>query len=126
MPLNLTAHIQGQRAGAVVAFRRLHPHRLRDGDADRRSRARAPSGSGRLPQEADGREAPAPLAALDLAVAKSGYGKKALPKGQAWGVAVHESFNTVIAYVVVASMKDGRRSCTRSPPACIATWRSTR
>jgi isoquinoline 1-oxidoreductase beta subunit len=47
------------------------------------------------------------IAALDLAVAKSGYGKKALPKGQAYGVAVHESFNTVIAYVVVASMKNG-------------------
>ena len=48
------------------------------------------------------------VAALDLAVAKSGYGKKALPKGQAYGVAVHESFNTVIAYVVVASVKDGQ------------------
>ncbi|HEX5343908.1 MAG TPA: xanthine dehydrogenase family protein molybdopterin-binding subunit [Duganella sp.] len=48
------------------------------------------------------------IAALDLAVAKSGYGKKALPKGQAYGVAVHESFNTVIAYVVVASVKNGQ------------------
>jgi isoquinoline 1-oxidoreductase beta subunit len=47
-------------------------------------------------------------AALDLAVAKSGYGKKTLPKGHAWGVAVHESFNTVVAYVVEASIKDGR------------------
>src|SRR5207237_7725486 len=37
------------------------------------------------------------LAALDLAVAKSGYGKKALPKGHAWGVALHESFNSVAA-----------------------------
>lgn len=46
-------------------------------------------------------------AALDLAVAKSGYGKKALPKGQAWGVAVHESFGTVVAYVVTASVKGG-------------------
>ncbi|WP_296943158.1 xanthine dehydrogenase family protein molybdopterin-binding subunit [uncultured Massilia sp.] len=46
-------------------------------------------------------------AALDLAVAKSGYGKKVLPKGHAWGVAVHESFNTVVAYVVEASIKDG-------------------
>ncbi|MGO4380387.1 molybdopterin cofactor-binding domain-containing protein [Pseudoduganella sp. RAF53_2] len=46
------------------------------------------------------------LAALDLAVAKSGYGKKKLPKGQAWGVAVHESFNTVAAYIVSASVKD--------------------
>ncbi|MYM28588.1 molybdopterin-dependent oxidoreductase [Duganella sp. CY15W] len=48
------------------------------------------------------------IAALELAVAKSGYGKKALPKGQAYGVAVHESFNTVIAYVVVASVKNGQ------------------
>ena len=50
---------------------------------------------------------PRQIAALDLAVAKSGYGKKPLPKGQAWGVAMHESFNTVVAYVVVASVKDG-------------------
>ena len=48
------------------------------------------------------------MATLELAVAKSGYGKKALPKGQAWGVAVHEAFGTVVAYVVVASVnKDG-------------------
>jgi isoquinoline 1-oxidoreductase beta subunit len=48
------------------------------------------------------------LAALDLAVEKSGYGRTQLPKGQAWGVAVHESFETAVAYVVVASMKNGR------------------
>jgi isoquinoline 1-oxidoreductase beta subunit len=47
------------------------------------------------------------VAALDLAVAKSGYGKKALPKGHAWGVALHESFNSVVAYVVEASIVDG-------------------
>ena len=47
-------------------------------------------------------------AALDLALAKSGYGKRKLPTGQAWGVAVHESFNTVVAYVVEASVtKEG-------------------
>lgn len=46
-------------------------------------------------------------AALQTAVNKSGYGKKQLPKGRAWGVAVHESFNTVVAYVVEASVKDG-------------------
>ena len=46
-------------------------------------------------------------AALDLAVAKSGYGKTTLPKGQAWGVAMHESFNSVVAYVVTASVVDG-------------------
>ena len=47
-------------------------------------------------------------AALQLAVDKSGYGKKQLPKGRAWGVAVHESFSTVVAYVVQASVKEGR------------------
>ncbi|WP_373990405.1 molybdopterin cofactor-binding domain-containing protein [Duganella sp. BuS-21] len=55
-----------------------------------------------------GEEGKRHMAALDLAVAKSGYGKKALPKGQAYGLAVHDSFNTVIAYVVVASIKNGQ------------------
>jgi isoquinoline 1-oxidoreductase beta subunit len=49
---------------------------------------------------------PRHAAALQLAVDKSGYGKRALPAGRAWGVAVHESFNTVVAYVVEASVKD--------------------
>jgi isoquinoline 1-oxidoreductase beta subunit len=47
------------------------------------------------------------LAALDLAVARSGYGKKKLPKGRAYGVAMHESFNSVVAYVVEASADKG-------------------
>ena len=47
------------------------------------------------------------LAALDLAVAKSGYGKKKLASGRAFGVAMHESFNSVVAYVVEASVSDG-------------------
>jgi isoquinoline 1-oxidoreductase beta subunit len=47
-------------------------------------------------------------AALQMAVDKSGYGKTPLPEGRAWGVAVHESFDSVVAYVVEASMKDGR------------------
>ena len=46
-------------------------------------------------------------AALQLAVDKSGYGKKKLDAGRAWGVAVHESFDSVVAYVVEASVKDG-------------------
>ena len=46
-------------------------------------------------------------AALQLAVDKSGYGKKTLEAGRAWGVAVHESFDSVVAYVVEASVKDG-------------------
>ncbi|MDQ0585999.1 xanthine dehydrogenase family protein molybdopterin-binding subunit [Variovorax paradoxus] len=47
-------------------------------------------------------------AALQLAVDQSGYGKKKLPTGRAWGVAVHESFESVVAYVVEASVKDGQ------------------
>jgi isoquinoline 1-oxidoreductase subunit beta len=47
-------------------------------------------------------------AALQPAVEKSGYGKRALPLGAHWGVAVHESFESVVAYVVEASVKDGK------------------
>ncbi len=54
-----------------------------------------------------GSEHPRHKAALQLAVDKSGYGKKKLAAGRAWGVAVHESFNSVVAYVVEASVKDG-------------------
>ncbi|MGN8275924.1 molybdopterin cofactor-binding domain-containing protein [Pseudomonas sp. SMN5] len=47
-------------------------------------------------------------AALQLAVDKSEYGKRQLPAGRAWGVAVHESFSSVVAYVVEASVQEGR------------------
>ncbi|WGT65265.1 xanthine dehydrogenase family protein molybdopterin-binding subunit [Variovorax paradoxus] len=47
-------------------------------------------------------------AALQMAVDKSGYGNKQLAQGRAWGVAVHESFQSVVAYVVEASVKDGQ------------------
>ena len=47
-------------------------------------------------------------AALQLAVDKSGYGKQALPAGRAWGVAVHQSFASVVAYVVEASVQSGQ------------------
>ena len=55
-----------------------------------------------------GAEHPRHRAALQLAVDQSGYGKKQLPAGRAWGVAVHESFESVVAYVVEASVKDGQ------------------
>ena len=47
-------------------------------------------------------------AALQLAVDRSGYGKKTLPAGMYWGVAVHESFESVVAYVVEAGAKGGK------------------
>ena len=49
-------------------------------------------------------------AALQLAVEQSGYGKKKLPAGNAWGVAVHESFESVVAYVVQAKMAGSGKS----------------
>ncbi len=55
-----------------------------------------------------GEQHPRHRAALQLAVDKSGYGKKTLASGRAWGVAVHESFESVVAYVVEASVKDGQ------------------
>jgi isoquinoline 1-oxidoreductase beta subunit len=54
-----------------------------------------------------GTEHPRHVAALDLAVAISGYGKTRLAKGHAFGVAVHESFDSVVAYVVEASVVKG-------------------
>ncbi|HEX2531887.1 MAG TPA: xanthine dehydrogenase family protein molybdopterin-binding subunit [Burkholderiaceae bacterium] len=54
-----------------------------------------------------GLQHPRHLSALELAVARSGYGKRVLPAGRAWGVAVHESFNSVVAYVVEASIRNG-------------------
>jgi isoquinoline 1-oxidoreductase subunit beta len=56
-------------------------------------------------------------AALQLAVDRSGYGKKKLPAGTAWGVAVHESFESVVAFVVEARIsgkgKDAKPMLTR-------------
>ncbi|MDM0116238.1 xanthine dehydrogenase family protein molybdopterin-binding subunit [Variovorax sp. J22R133] len=54
-----------------------------------------------------GDKQPRHRAALQLAVDKSGYGKTQLAAGRAWGVAVHESFDSVVAYVVEASVRDG-------------------
>ena len=54
-----------------------------------------------------GDKRPRHLAALDLAVQKSGYGKKQLAEGRAWGVAVHGMSGSVVAYVVEASVEQG-------------------
>jgi isoquinoline 1-oxidoreductase subunit beta len=47
---------------------------------------------------------PRELRTLDLAVERSGYGKRALAPGRALGVAVHESFDTVCAQVAEVSV----------------------
>ncbi|SDD96947.1 isoquinoline 1-oxidoreductase, beta subunit [Massilia sp. PDC64] len=54
-----------------------------------------------------GDKRPRHLAALDLAVQKSGYGTKRLAEGRAWGVAVHGMSGSVVAYVVEASVEKG-------------------
>jgi isoquinoline 1-oxidoreductase beta subunit len=50
---------------------------------------------------------PRHAAVLKLAAAKSGWGT-ALPAGRARGVALHESFNTIVAQVVEVSIAAGR------------------
>ncbi len=50
---------------------------------------------------------PAHLDVLNLAAEKFGWGK-ALPKGHAAGLAVHESFGSIVAEVAEVSVKDGR------------------
>ena len=50
---------------------------------------------------------PRHLETLDLAVRKSGYGERSLPAGHAWGVAIHESFRSVVAHVVELSIEAG-------------------
>lgn len=51
-------------------------------------------------------EAPRHLAVLDLAAAKAGWGT-ALPAGRARGMALHESFGSIVAQVVEVSLQNG-------------------
>ncbi|MGE0144242.1 MAG: molybdopterin cofactor-binding domain-containing protein [Planctomycetota bacterium] len=46
------------------------------------------------------------LGVLELAATKAGYGRE-LPRGQAHGIAVHFSFNSYVAMVVLASIENG-------------------
>ncbi len=51
-------------------------------------------------------EAPRYLAVLQLAASKAGWGSK-LPDGHTHGVALHESFGSIVAQVAEVSIKDG-------------------
>ena len=71
---------QAQRAGAVVAQRGLHPHRLRDGDLDRRDRAHHEAGPGGLPHGFVRRQAPAPpRRAADWRSTRAATARRACP-----------------------------------------------
>lgn len=52
-------------------------------------------------------KSPRHMAVLDLLDKNSGWRKK-LPKGHAWGLAVHESFNTVVGHVAEVSYENGQ------------------
>lgn len=52
------------------------------------------------------KDAPRHLAVLDLAASKAGWGKP-LPAGQARGIALHESFGSIVAQVVEAALVNG-------------------
>ena len=53
------------------------------------------------------KDAPRHLAVLNLAAEKSGWGKP-LAAGHARGIALHESFNSIVAEVVEASLQDAQ------------------
>ncbi len=50
---------------------------------------------------------PRHLAVLDAAVERSGWGLRPLPEGRARGVALHESFGSIVAQVVEVSLEKG-------------------
>jgi isoquinoline 1-oxidoreductase beta subunit len=53
-------------------------------------------------------KSPRHLAVLKLLKEKSGWGKKQPPQGRAWGVAIHESFKSVVGHIAEVSLtKDG-------------------
>lgn len=51
---------------------------------------------------------PKHLAVLNLAVEKSGWGTQQLPAGRARGVALHESFGSIVAEVAEVSLENGK------------------
>ncbi|MDR2219866.1 MAG: xanthine dehydrogenase family protein molybdopterin-binding subunit [Methylobacillus sp.] len=53
-------------------------------------------------------KAPRHAGVLKLAAEKAGWGKTKLPAGHAYGVAVHESFNSYAAEIAEVSLEDGR------------------
>jgi isoquinoline 1-oxidoreductase beta subunit len=53
------------------------------------------------------KDAPRYLAVLDLAASKANWGR-ALPAGRARGVALHESFGSIVAQVAEVSIEDGK------------------
>lgn len=53
------------------------------------------------------KKSPRHLAVLKLLKKQTGWGTKKAPKGRAWGVAIHESFNSVVGQVAEVSIEKG-------------------
>ncbi len=106
------AHDGRRRAGAVVALGRLVAHRVLDRDVHRRARVAAGKDPVAMRRDLLAKH-PRHLAALELAADKAGWaqplaaGKAGEKRGR--GVAVHESFGTVVAQVAEVTVdKDSK------------------
>lgn len=53
------------------------------------------------------KKSPRHLAVLDVLQKQTGWGRKKAPKGRAWGLAIHESFGSVVGHVAEVSVVDG-------------------
>lgn len=52
------------------------------------------------------KSSPRHIAVLELLKKKTNWGKAKIPNGRAWGLAVHESFGSVVGHIVEVSMVD--------------------
>ncbi len=102
-PRRRAAHDQAPRSGAVVALRRLDAHRVFDRDVRRRARGGRGQGPGRVPSRAAWRSIrgtsrrSSSRRKRPTGASRSRAGKAG--EKRARGVAVHESFGTVVAQV---------------------------
>jgi isoquinoline 1-oxidoreductase beta subunit len=53
------------------------------------------------------KKSPKHIAVLDLLKKETGWGNKKPPRGRAWGLAIHESFQSVIGHVAEVSIEGG-------------------
>jgi isoquinoline 1-oxidoreductase beta subunit len=51
---------------------------------------------------------PRHMAVLNLLEKETGWGKRRPPKGRAWGLAIHDSFKSVVGHVAEVSLENGR------------------
>jgi isoquinoline 1-oxidoreductase beta subunit len=118
-----------RRAGRLLALGRSFAQRVLRRVVRRRARARGRPRPGRLPaRAAQGRAAPRRGASprrRARRLARPGP-LAAARAGRARGVALHESFGSIVAQVVEASIENGGRACTASSAPPTSAPSSTR